>query len=133
MLSYNATALIVLTYLFVKKGDEVWMVVLSSLLGFIEFILHLVEGVTSYQMFSGAGLSVLYSPGFTTAAVCMLPLSIMGVIHQIKLRKLTWKVFAKGFAATAIFAYSVIMLPNIVFNNSPYPFPDNGFYELFLK
>jgi len=126
----NVPVMIILVILFHKIGEKPWAVVFTCLFALFEFVHHTVEAVTSYSMFHADGLAVPYAPGWITS-VLMMGIVVAGVIWLIRSKSLNGKTFLVGFLATAIFAVSCVLLPVGVFNDSPYHFPDNGFYEQF--
>ena len=130
MLSCNVTVLLFYTWLFVKKGDEPCVAVMSCLFGSLEFVMHLYEGIVSLRTFPEMGLP--YSPGFVVTLVMMLPVSVYGATQLTKQKLLTPKTVLKGFALMIFIAITMVLLPNIIFNNSAYPFPNNGLYDAFL-
>ena len=130
MLSCNVTVLLFYTWLFVKKGSKPWVAVMSCFFGSLEFVMHLYEGIVSMQAFPE--MSLPYSPGFIVTLVFMLPVSIYGFWQLGKQKLLTSTTLIKGFALMVFIAFTMVLLPNVIFNNSAYPFPNNGFYDAFL-
>ena len=133
MLSCNVTVLVVLTLVWWKKGDKPWFVFSMAIFGLMEFILHTIEAVKSIQMFTDAGMKLPYSPGWITTIIFCVPIAVASIVHLVKSKQLVAKEVARGIGFTMVIAVTTILLPNVIFNGSAYPFPDAGYYEQFLN
>lgn len=126
----NVPVIIILVIMFWKIGDKPWAMIFTCLFALFEFAHHTVEAVTTYQMFCADGLAIPYAPGWITS-ILMLGISIAGSIWVVRSKNLHIKTFFIGFIATTIFAVCFVLVPVALCNDSPYHFPDNGFYEQF--
>lgn len=123
----NVPVIIVLVIMFWKVGEKPWATVFTCLFALFEFAHHTVEAITSYQMFD---LVFPYAPGWVTSIV-MLGICVAGISWLLHSKNLKIKTFFTGFFVTVIFAACFVLLPVKLCNDSPYHFPDNGFYEQF--
>lgn len=103
-----------------------------AIFSLFEVIIHIFLGFKSYEAFHSQGQNILYSPGLITALFGFLPVAI-GIItyfvkHQVSPTLKQWIV---AIVALVAISFSLVNLPELLLKdkNSPYSFPDKGYYE----
>ncbi len=123
----NVLVLLVLTIVFWKLADKVWVSVFGALFCLAEFIHHTREAVIAMQRFD---TPFPYSPGWITSIV-QFGICVALVVWFVKSKSLSLKSFLAGVLATVMFSVCCVATPVLVFNDSDYHYPDNGYFEQF--
>lgn len=128
----NSAALIILTLLFIKKGDRPWFVGVMSFFCTMECILHTIMAIQSYSLFHEAGLVIPYSPGYFTCIVMFLPLGIWGFVSLIKSKDFTWNKLKWMIPWMLVICVLTLALPNKLLSGVGTPYSDFGFYQNYI-
>lgn len=126
----NVPVIIAFFLMFWKLSEKPWSMFFIALFNFGEFAHHTNEAIKTYQMFSSEGLAFPYAPGWVTS-ILMGVVFVFAIICLIRTKNFRIKNFLAGLLATVIFAMCFVALPVKLCDDSPYHFPDNGFYEQF--
>lgn len=129
----NVAVLVILTALFIQKGDKPWFVGIMSFLGIMEFVTHTVAAVNSFYLFHEAGLLIPYSPGYFVCIFMFLPLSVWGFCSITKAKDFKWKKMKWTLLWLIVICVLTLALPNILLHGIGEPYPNFGFYEQFLN
>ncbi|MGN0299522.1 MAG: hypothetical protein ACI4C1_10150 [Lachnospiraceae bacterium] len=129
----NTAVLIILTILFVKKGDKPWFTAIMSFLGIMELITHTTAAIKSLSLFNETGLSVPYSPGYFVCIFMFVPLGIWGFYSIIKAKDFKWNKLKWMFLWIIVICVFTLALPNRLLSGIGEPFANCGFYEQFIK
>ncbi len=106
-----------------------------ALFSLFEVIVHVLLAFQSHAEFADAGQSIIYAPGLVTALLGFLVVFIGYLVHFIRSRTVPrvgqW---ARGLIAIVVGSLLLVQLPELLLKDedSPYPFPDDGYYEQFL-
>lgn len=126
----NVPVMIAVFLMFWKLAEKPWSAIFVALFQFFEFAHHTNEAVLTYRMFAEQGMAMPYAPGWITS-ILQLVVCIIAIVWLIRSKNFSFKNFLAGFLVTAVFAGCFVALPVKLCNDSPYHFPDNGFYEQF--
>lgn len=114
-----------------RKSAAIAVMIFSA----FEVGIHIVIGIQDLEIFSAYGMNTLYSPGLITSVFGFLPVGA-GLAYELFRKKenrpkITQWIMA--IAATAVFSFLLINLPELLLGNekSPYEFTDRGYYERF--
>lgn len=106
-----------------------------ALFSLFEVIVHVLLAFQSHAEFADAGQSIIYAPGLVTALLGFLVVFIGYLVHFIRSRTVPrvgqW---ARGLIAIVVGSPLLVQPPELLLKDedSPYPFPDDGYYEQFL-
>lgn len=129
----NVAALVILTALFIRKGDTPWFAGVMSFLGIMECVSHTIAAVNSYNLFHEVGLSFPYSPGYFVCIFLFLPLSIWVFCAIRKAKDFKWNKMKWTLLWLIVICVFTLALPNRLLHGIGEPFPNFGFYEQFLN
>ncbi|MGN0162392.1 MAG: HXXEE domain-containing protein [Candidatus Ornithomonoglobus sp.] len=106
-----------------------------TLFGFSEAVAHIRLGIIGYQQFHSAGLNFPYSPGLATAIFGFLIISILLTADLVKRKQLNLKTILGAIASLIIVIVILVVIPEngLKDMDTPYVFPNAGFYEQFLN
>lgn len=137
----NVGAMVVFIMLAWKWANRPWMLIAIAIFDLLQLIMHTAFGVISMQYCSW--LHVPYSPGLANSVLMMLPLAIACIVvlrreHMLRGHggKFVVGQILLGLVVDIVVVVALIAVPvNLLGNdvNSPYAFPDAGFYQRELE
>lgn len=125
-------AVIVFVFMFTGKAVPSGVLLGATCFSFLEVSVHTYFGIRAYQKFKGKGKTTIYSAGMMTAYTGFLPLVVIMirqiVSNGIKLSDVVICLLILGITSVLCF------VPEKKFKdiNSPYAYPDCGYYEKYL-
>ncbi|MET9326581.1 HXXEE domain-containing protein [Tsukamurella sp. NPDC003166] len=96
---------------------------------------HIQLAFRSLDEFGDRGQTLWYAPGLVTALIGYLPLLIALIVYLVRTRpRPTWKQWIAGFLMFAAFIAVFIFGAESLLKdpNSPYPYPNHGYYDQFV-
>ena len=130
----NFGAIVLAAYGMWKHSDKMFVQLGSFLFCILEVFMHTQLGFMGMELFGDVGLSVPYSPGSATSFLFFLPIGVGNAIVLAHNKAYTIRNFALGVGLLVAVLVTLIAIPEFGLQdiNTPYGFPNNGFYDQYL-